>query len=60
MGREINLAGFRLTLDEWEALGADDRQSLLQVFGAAVTHDAIEQAYDSYEVSWNSLGLVAG
>lgn len=59
MGRDINLAGFRLTLDEWEALGADDRQSLLQVFDAAVTRDTVEEAYESFELSWDAVGLAA-
>lgn len=59
MGREIDLAGFRLTLDEWEALGADDRQSLLQVFGASVTRDPVEDAYESFELSSEALGLAS-
>jgi hypothetical protein len=57
MGREIDLAGVRLTLDEWEALGEDERQSLLQ----AVANDPADVAYESYEVSWDAggTGLIA-
>jgi len=32
MAREITLAGYRLTFEEWRALGDDARASLLEAF----------------------------
>jgi hypothetical protein len=54
MGRDLALAGFRLTAEEWDDFDEDSQQQLLATFGAEDPEElALDPPYDSLELSFD-------
>lgn len=50
MGREVTLAGLRLTADEWDSLDEASRLELLCALATPLGRASIDEAYDAYEL----------
>jgi hypothetical protein len=51
MGRDVTLAGLRLTADEWDALDEGARLELLCALAAPMSLDDADDDYDAYELT---------